>query len=150
MSSESRPITSSQFALAIRDLPLENLYAKAKEIENSIAHLQRSNKQLQEYSDSIKQDQSLSGEVREEVGDKECLEAIRENEVVIERQRERVGLLKSEAESRGGGWHNGEDGGDGRVNGSGRGGRLTDEELRRRMEERMGAGEEEEEEGMHL
>ncbi|KAI9874692.1 MAG: hypothetical protein M1823_007629, partial [Watsoniomyces obsoletus] len=66
MSSETRPISSSQFALAIHDLPLDTLYSKAAEIQNSITHLQRSNKQLQDYSDSIKNDQSLAGEVKEE------------------------------------------------------------------------------------
>ena len=151
MSSSAPPISSSQFTLAIQDLPLENLYAKAKEIENSIAHLERSNKQLQEYSDSIKRDETIGGDVKEEVGDKECLEAIRENEVVIGRQKERVGLLRAEVERRGGGWHDGE--GEGGANGGGgeSGGgerrRLTDDELRREMEARMG---DDGGDGMHL
>lgn len=163
MSVEARPISPSRFALAIRDLPLENLYSKAREIENSISHLERSNSQLQTYSDSIKQDQTIDGQVREEVGDKECLEAIKENEIVIERQRERVNMLKTEAERRGQFWHDGngdqqesERDGDGRnstSNGSGqRRERLNDDELRRRMEERMRdeAEEDPDEEGMHL
>ena len=154
MSHETRPISSAQFSLAIQDLPLENLYAKAKEIENSIAHLERSNRQLQEYSDSIKRDETLGGELKEEVGDKECLEAIRENDIVVKRQKERVGLLRAEVERRGGGWHGGggENGHDSevRTNGDGRSGqrpRLTDEEIRRRMAERIG---EDDEDGMHL
>jgi hypothetical protein len=156
MSSETRPISSSQFALAIHDLPLDTLYSKAAEIQNSIAHLQRSNKQLQEYSDSINNDQSLAGEVKEQVGDRECLEAIRENEVVINRQKERVGLLREEVEARGEIWHmvSGDGIGGSALNGAGGPGgagprpRLTDDELRRQMAERM--GDDEDDEGIHL
>jgi hypothetical protein len=148
MSAEARPISTAQFRQAIEDLPLENLYTKAAEIENSITHLRNSNRQLQEYSDSIKNDATLDGETKEEVGDKECLEAIQENSAVIRRQEERVGLLREEVERRGGRWHGGgegegENGGE-RRNG---GGRLGDEELRRQLAERMG---EDEEDGMHL
>ena len=162
-SATARPIPAAQFALAIQDLPLESVYAKAREIENSIAHLQRSNSQLKEFSDSIRRDETIGGETREEVGDRECLEAIRENDVVIERQRERVALLREEVTRRGRVWHDGDGGGaegagavngEGAVNGGGegagvrgQGGRLTDEELRRRMEEQMGA---DDEGGMHL
>jgi hypothetical protein len=181
MSHETHPISPARFASALEDLPLGNLYSKAFEIRNSIAHLQRSNEELQAYSDS------------QRGGDADCLEAVRENEAVVERMRERVGLVKREVERRGGRWHeagvevdgvDGEktDGGvvqNGHINGevdgvhgldedavqegeSGQighperaddggqqpaGGRLDDEELRRRMLERMG---EDDDEGMHL
>ena len=137
MASAPRPITTEQFTLAIRDLPLENLYTKAAEIQNSIAHLQRSNAQLKEFSDSIRNDASIEGATREEVGDRECLEAMRENEEVIERQRERVGLLREEVQRRGQRWHDGGEEGaaEKRVNGTG--GSLGDDELRRRMEEQL-------------
>jgi hypothetical protein len=181
MSHETRPISPARFASALEDLPLANLYSKAFEIRNSIAHLQRSNEELQAYSDS------------QPGGDADCLEAVSENEAVIERMRERVGLVKREVERRGGTWHeadvevdgvNGEKGdGDevrenGHVNGMVGGeqgldedtvqeseveqaghlgrdndvprqarARLNDEELRRRMLERMG---ENDDEGMHL
>lgn len=158
MSSTANPISPSQFQIAIQDLPVENLYTKAREIVNSIAHLRQSNKTLQDYSDSIKNDASLDGEVKTEVGDRECLDAIAENEVVIRRQEERVGLLRGEVERRGGTWHDGDgpgeqgtNGNDVRGNSSGSrngGGRLTDDELRRQMEERM--GDENGEDGMHL
>jgi hypothetical protein len=119
MSHEARPISPARFASALEDLPLANLYSKAFEIRNSIAHLQRSNEELQAYSDS------------QAGGDADCLEAVRENEAVIERMRERVGLVKREVESRGGRWHeadvevdgvNGEKGddrvvGNGQING---------------------------------
>jgi hypothetical protein len=180
MSHEARPISPARFASALEDLPLANLYSKALEIRNSIAHLQRSNAELQEYSDS------------QPSGDADCLEAVQENEIVIERMKERVELVKREVERRGGRWHeadveteglNGKSDGEvvenGYVNGvldedqgaeedavQGRqqgptgdsqrteaggqrqvGGRLDDEELRRRMLDRMG---EDEDEGMHL
>ena len=154
MSTESRVISAADFSRAIEDLPAENLYTKHSEIANSVAHLERSNKQLQEYSDSIRTDTSLDAGVREE-GDEDCLEAVRENEVVIQRQRERMGLLKAEVERRGGRWHEADTDGkrNGTANGSGErqaGGRLTDEELRRQMQERMGDGDEGSEDGMHL
>ncbi|RMZ75356.1 hypothetical protein DV738_g5522, partial [Chaetothyriales sp. CBS 135597] len=46
---DALPISAASFAQAIEDLPMENLYAKASEINNSIAHLQRSNAELKEY-----------------------------------------------------------------------------------------------------
>lgn len=160
MSSEARPITAAAFASALTDLPVENLYAKAFELSNSIAHLEHSNTQLKEYSDSIKNDASLAEDVRRE-GDRDCEDAIRENDVVIARQRERIGLLKAEVERRGGRWHEAGGAEEGQVaNGHAEeveevaptraaGGRLTDQELRRRMEEMMD-GDEDDGDGMHL
>ena len=163
MAVPARPISPTRFALALHDLPLDALYSKASEIANSIAHLSRSNAQLQSYSDSIKNDQTIEEGTREE-GDRECLEAIGENDVVIERQKVRVGLLKGECERRGEVWHWSGDLGDKEdtnsgtaVNGSANGNsglqreRLRDEELRRRMEQRMREdGGEQDEDGMHL
>jgi hypothetical protein len=143
MSSEARPISPTQFASAIEDLPLENLYSKVFEIQNSVAHLERSNRELEEYSDSVG-------------GDVDCAAAVRENQEVVGRMKDRIELVKKEVERRGQKWHGGE------VNGAldgemATGGRLNDEELRRRMEERMTEDddeeeeeEEEEEEGVHL
>ena len=182
MSNEARPISPSRFASALADLPLANLYSKAFEIRNSIAHLQRSNEELQAYSDS------------QPGGDEDCLDAVRENEMVIARMRERVGLVKREVENRGGRWHeaeievddmdpehtkggglgtelangvaNGNQGGHGdagqgndsghpahldradNINEQYAGGTLNDEELRRRMLERM--GQDDDDDGMHL
>lgn len=162
MSAESQPISTERFALAIQDLPAENIYSKAQEIANSIAHLERSNKQLQEYVDSIRADTSLPESTREE-GDKDCSEAIQENQVVIERQQERIELLKREVERRGGRWHEADS--NGRVNGNPEeiatngtgpavgnptGGRLTDEELRRQVLEQMGDQEVDDDDGIHL
>jgi len=177
MSTETRAISPSRFAEAIQDLPIENIYSKAHEIDNSISHLKRSNAQLQEYSDSMKNDMNIPEETRRD-GDKDCLEAIRENMVVIDRQRDRVDLLRREVERRGGRWHGadtGKEGTNGEVDGgvaednldgdetanapraavtsngvnsrTGVGGRLSDEELRRQLEARMM---EDNDEGMHL
>jgi len=168
MSSEAQPISASQFAEAIEDLPIENLYSKAFEINNSVAHLQQSNKLLQEYSDSIKNDTSLASDTRAN-GDKDCLDAIKENEVVIERQLGRVVLLKTEVERRGGRWHEADpsakqdttNDNEGTTTGTGQTStngdaasihhppRLSDDELRRQLEARMAEGSDEEE-GMHL
>ncbi|EXJ92342.1 hypothetical protein A1O3_00892 [Capronia epimyces CBS 606.96] len=161
MSAESQPISADQFALAIHDLPIENLYSKAQELSNSISHLERSNQQLQQYIDSIRSDTTLPESTRQE-GDKDCADAIQENNIVIERQKERIGLLKREVERRGGRWHEADS--SGKVNGNseeavnngstteaGRstGGRLTDEELRRQMTERLGE-DDDEGDGLHL
>jgi len=162
MSAEATPISAAQFALAIQDLPVENIYSKAHEIRNSISHLERSNQQLQAYIDSIKTDTSLPEDTRQE-GDKDCSDAIHENAIVINRQKERMDLLKQEVERRGGRWHEADNGGE--VNGSseelapngeaqatsrGAGGRLTNDELRRQMMERMVEDDNNEDEGMHL
>ncbi|KEF55423.1 uncharacterized protein A1O9_08173 [Exophiala aquamarina CBS 119918] len=163
MSGEARPIDAEQFALAIQDLPVENLYSKANEINNSITHLEGSNRQLQEYSDSIRTDTSLPESTRQE-GDKDCLEAIQENLIVIRRQKDRIGLLKQEVERRGGRWHgggsesNGEGDGDDAerpqqtaTNGAATtGGRLTDEQLQQQLRDRMGDDDADDADGMHL
>lgn len=139
MSSDARPISQAQFATAIVDLPVENLYTKVFEIQNSIAHLERSNKELSDYSASVGGDGD---------GDGDCMAAIKENEEVIDRMNDRVELVKKEVERRGQKWH------EVVVNGKAEdeqpaGGRLNDEELRRPMEERM-AGDDEADEGVHL
>ncbi len=135
MSSQPRPISPTQFATALGDLPVETLYAKVAEIRNSIDHLARSNKELEEYSQTVG-------------GDADCVAALRENEEVVQRMNERIGLIKHEIERRGQKWHEGVVNGetDGEV---ASGGSLGDEELRRQMEERM-AEDDGEDEGVHL
>ena len=115
---------------------MENLYAKVSEIRNSISHLERSNKELEEYSDGV-------GE------DADCLAAVRENEEVIKRLNDRIELVKNEVVRRGQRWH------EGAVNGESNGevpagGTLSDGELRSQMAERMAEVDEEAEEGLHL
>jgi hypothetical protein len=135
MSSEARPISPTQFATALVDLPVESLYAKVSEIRNSIAHLERSNKELRDYSNSVD-------------GDADCLAAVRENDEVIGRMNDRIDLVKKEVERRGQKWHQGEVNGDsdGPVP---TGGTLNDEQLRRQMEARM-TDDDGDEEGIHL
>ncbi|KAK2760912.1 hypothetical protein FQN54_002154 [Arachnomyces sp. PD_36] len=92
MSASSVPINPTAFAEALTSLPLGSLYAKGAEIQNSIAHLQRSNEELQQFIQET------------EGGDKDCEDAVKENEVVIGRMEERIELLKTEIEGRGQTW----------------------------------------------
>lgn len=215
----SEPITPARFAAALQDLPLSSLALKVAELRNSIAHLDYSNEQLKPFAHP-----TTPGEAE----DRDCVEAIQENEVVIQRMEERINLVREEVERRGASWrevgfmvsgtaemdaegkingHAGEDvamtngvvGDEARVNGHGdgrgseggmegaeggthsawtdgtfqtgtigggggavtldqapgqgqrrQGGTLGDEELRRRLEERMRADEADEDAGMHL
>jgi len=89
MSSDSQPITPTRFAAALPNLSIESLHAKAAEIRNSIAHLKSSNEELREYAAQ---------------GDKDCYEAMIENEEVVERMEHRIELLKAEVEGRGLRW----------------------------------------------
>ena len=89
MSALATPIQPERFAEAILDLPLSNLHFKAAELRNSISHLVSSNSQLQ----------SFAGE-----GDKDCVDAIRENEETMMRMEERILLLRREVERRGFQW----------------------------------------------
>ncbi|PYH49887.1 uncharacterized protein BP01DRAFT_8709 [Aspergillus saccharolyticus JOP 1030-1] len=95
MSDESLPISPSAFAEAIKELPLPVLYAKVSEIRNSIAHLHRSNAELETF---IKESCDSESEKRE-------LESyIMENKDVVTAMTERVELLKTEVENRGQQW----------------------------------------------
>lgn len=152
MSSASTPISPQIFAIAIKDLPVDTLYAKAAELLNSMEHLRQSNAQMKDFADE---------------GDEVCKEAIVENDVVIERIGERVQLCKAEVEGRGMRWTGhveaqGEDGQESKTNGvvangdaeheagsaaPAPSGRLTDEELRRQLEAQM---DDDEEDGVHL
>ena len=165
MSAEALPIATEQFATALETLPLANLYAKTFELRNSIAHLQRSNAELELYS-------------TEEGGDPDCMQAIEENKEVIGRMKERIELVKLEVEKRGARWHesdepqehdevvenatNGQVGDRGlniepsqTTNGettrseapaSRAGGRLTDDQLRQQILSQL----EDEDDGVHL
>ncbi|CAK1355666.1 hypothetical protein CB0940_00633 [Cercospora beticola] len=154
MSSSSTPISPEMFAIAIKDLPVDTLYAKAAELLNSMQHLRDSNAQMAEFADS---------------GDEVCKEAISENDVVISRMQERIELCKAEVEGRGMRWtghvqaaeekENGEAVNGTLTNGHAEqdesavpetrvpSGRLTDEELRRQLEAQMG---DDGEDGVHL
>jgi hypothetical protein len=140
------------FAMAIKDLPVDTLYAKAAELQNSMSHLRDSNAQMKQFADE---------------GDEVCKEAIAENDVVISRTQERIQLCKAEVEGRGLVWTGHADksevngdadgvvngdaaqGGDATAGNSSRAssGRLTDEELRRQLESQL---EDDGDDGVHL
>ncbi|KAI5813199.1 hypothetical protein BZA77DRAFT_296181 [Pyronema omphalodes] len=84
MSATSNPITPESFQLAIRELDLELLHRESSRLQNSIYHLQRSNIALEEVKD-----------------DEDCAIAIRENLETIQRQQERVQMIRDEVERRG-------------------------------------------------
>lgn len=196
---DTTPISPLRFAAALKDLSISMLHLKVLEIRNSIAHLQYSNDQLKPFADgsatavSSTTDTSSAGEP-----DQDCIDAIRENEQVIDRMAERIALIRAEVEERGVSWNEfqsmdevkakqeGEgEGVNGDVNGEqqgeqqeqhpawrdgtfqtgtirngevhmdrqpGRpeGGSLSDEQLRRAMEERMREDLGDDDEGMHL
>lgn len=96
MSAEATPITARAFATAIEELPISTLHLKAAELRNSLAHLEYSNAQLEPFA------RPPAGST--EQPDQDCLEAIEENVGVIARYKERLELLKAEAEKRGLNW----------------------------------------------
>jgi len=118
MSNEAAPISAARFAAALKDLPLSTLHLKAMEIRNSIAHLDYSNEQLKPFADGT--DSSSNGRP-----DQDCIDAIKENEVVIARMQERIALLKADVEARGSSWlefqsaEELQEGGESLVNGTG-------------------------------
>lgn len=72
------------------------LHLKVLEIRNSIAHLQYSNDQLKPFAEP---EAASSTEP-----DRDCIEAIAENEGVIDRMAERIALIRMEVEERGVSW----------------------------------------------
>ncbi|KAK4161982.1 hypothetical protein QBC43DRAFT_322614 [Cladorrhinum sp. PSN259] len=92
MASQAEPITPERFATALKDLSLPSLHLKVLEIRNSLAHLDYSNEQLRPFAFSP------------ESPDQDCLDAINENEQVIERMQERIRLVREEVEGRGCSW----------------------------------------------
>ncbi|KAL1852121.1 hypothetical protein Daus18300_012268 [Diaporthe australafricana] len=94
------PITPARFAAALKDLSVGSLHLKTLEIRNSLAHLAYSNAQLRPFADGSQA--SLGGSPGQP--DPDCADAIRENELVIERMRGRVGLVRAEVEARGLSW----------------------------------------------
>ena len=176
MSVTSNPITPEHFALAIHDLPLSSLHTKAAEIRNSISHLVSSNQQLRPFADdgdtdcadAIEENEGVMRRMEEriellrvevesrgmrwaegEVEDRAELEKMtddegrlvngtstRENGAAMEGVEESgVNGLSSTAETQG-------------AQSNEQSGRLTDEELQRRLIERL--GDPEDHEGVHL
>ncbi|CAM1506980.1 Fc.00g066210.m01.CDS01 [Cosmosporella sp. VM-42] len=100
-SADTRPISPTRFSAALKDLSISMLHLKVLEIRNSIAHLQYSNDQLKPFADgsATAVSDSTPGEP-----DQDCIDAIRENDQVIDRMAERIALIKIEVEERGVSW----------------------------------------------
>lgn len=96
MADATSPITPARFAAAIRELPVDSLSIKVKELELSIVRLEYSNEEMRPFAEGTAE--GLTGP------DEVCIEAIQENGVVIERQRERIDLVRREVEARGLSW----------------------------------------------
>ncbi|KZL81023.1 secondary alcohol dehydrogenase [Colletotrichum incanum] len=104
MSADTSPISPARFAEAVRDLSLPTLHLKALEIRNSILHLQYSNAQLKPYAEGAATTLDAA-DASAGRPDPDCVEAIRENDVVIARMEERVQIIREEVEGRGHSWN---------------------------------------------
>ncbi|KAF7912584.1 uncharacterized protein EAF01_001605 [Botrytis porri] len=98
MSADALPISPAAFAEALKDLPMSTLHLKAAELRNSIAHLDYSNEELKPFAEG-RAPECVDGKP-----DEDCIDAIRENEIVIARMETRISLLRTEIEARGGVW----------------------------------------------
>lgn len=177
MSSEARPIDPLRFAEALESLPLDALHAKAAELENSISQLRSSNEQMVPFADDGDQDckdamfenlgvitrmharvEMIKAEVEKRgmpfpsEGGNQDVQVLRDygmegetgEQIVVSRPDGESAMVNGVAASATAGAMNGEGTGD-RAQQSGR---LTDEELRRQLEERMGVSDGDE--GVHL
>ncbi|CAI6095809.1 unnamed protein product [Clonostachys chloroleuca] len=109
MSADTTPISPSRFAAALKDLSISMLHLKSLEIRNSIAHLQYSNDQLRPFAEGSATALSSSStpaaaDDAPAQPDQDCIDAIRENETVIDRMAERIALIRAEVEERGVAW----------------------------------------------
>lgn len=177
MSSDAAPISASSFAAALTSLTLPTLHAKAAELRNQRAHLHSSNTQLQEFADAGDEDcqeairengvvlqrmQERLELLRKEVVENRGMLWVEEEQAMsIDRSANSNGLVENslsrageaqqaihaedmsglDATSNGTGTHVGSRGG--------QGGTLGDEELARRLQERMDE-DEADADGVHL
>lgn len=102
-SADTTPISPTRFAAALKDLSLPTLHLKVLEIRNSVLHLRYSNAQLQPYAEGAATTLDAADAAAGRP-DPDCVEAIRENEAVIERMEARVDLIRAEVEARGCSW----------------------------------------------
>ncbi|ERS95136.1 hypothetical protein HMPREF1624_08346 [Sporothrix schenckii ATCC 58251] len=103
MSSETQPISPARFADAIKDLSLASLHLKVLEIRNDVAHLDYSNEQLLPYAKGTVAALGATPSESPEP-DQDCIDAIKENLVVIERKLNQLRLVRAEVENRGVSW----------------------------------------------
>lgn len=107
MSADTRPIEPARFAAALKELSVGMLHLKVLEIRNSIAHLQYSNDQLKPFAEGSATAISDSNDATSTAAaepDQDCIDAIKENEGVIDRMIERIALARAEVEERGMSW----------------------------------------------
>jgi hypothetical protein len=108
MSADTTPISPARFAAALKDLSISMLHLKSLEIRNSIAHLQYSNDQLRPFAEgsatALSSSSSTAADAAPAQPDQDCIDAIRENEAVIDRMAERIALIRAEVEERGVAW----------------------------------------------
>ncbi|KAM0252090.1 hypothetical protein ACHAQJ_007887 [Trichoderma viride] len=102
-SADTTPISPARFASAIKDLSIGMLHLKVLEIRNSIAHLQYSNDQLKPFAEGTSVAMSEPTSTAPEP-DQDCIDAIKENEAVIDRMAERLAIVRVEVEDRGFSW----------------------------------------------
>lgn len=165
MSADALPISPARFADALTSLPLANLHFKAAELRNSIAHLQASNVQLKPYADDgdrecaealkenvdviqrmeerielVKQEVEGRGYKWDAAADVEKGRENHDGHVVNGHSQQAEGLDEEQRELNGSGRSHNE--GTARQ-------RLADDELARRLRERMGE-DMDEEDGVHL
>ena len=106
-SADTTPIPTARFAGALKELSVEMLHLKVLEIRNSIAHLQYSNDQLKPFAEGTSvaaSDTTTTTTSQPAEPDQDCIDAIRENEQVIDRMAERIALIRIEVEERGVSW----------------------------------------------
>lgn len=105
-SADTRPIAPERFAAALKDLSVGMLHLKVLEIRNSIAHLEYSNDQLKPFAEGTATalSDSTTPAATASEPDQDCIDAIKENEAVIDRMAERIALVRAEVEERGISW----------------------------------------------
>ncbi|PHH71265.1 hypothetical protein CDD80_5403 [Ophiocordyceps camponoti-rufipedis] len=101
MSANTAPIPPVVFAAAIKDLDPCSLRLKLLETRNSIAHLQYSNHELRPFADGSA---AIMGAPSDATPDQDCIDAMSENSIVIDRMLERIDLLRREVALRGLDW----------------------------------------------
>lgn len=101
MSADATPISPARFSAALKELSVEMLRLKVLEIRNSIAHLQYSNDQLKPFAEGS----AVATDATSNEPDQDCIDAIKENEGVIDRMAERIAIIRIEVEERGVSWN---------------------------------------------
>ena len=166
MSANATPISAARFAAALPDLSLSSIHNKAAELRNSIAHLEDSNRQLQGFADEG--DVECKEAMRENV---EVIERMKERIQLLKVEVERRGSSWHGGEGKVREDELGANGGIVTVNGISSeaeavqdqdvsldrardataiiGGRIGDEEMARRLGERM-QEQVEDDDGVHL